>query len=306
MSPQKTGLVIDIDDIQIGERHRALSEDAVDRLMTSLQDIGLCQPITVRITNTPSADGETGPDVPILVAGAHRLEAAKRLGWSQVPCITMPDDQVAAELWEISENLHRHDLTKRQRDEHIRRYAELIEAKEVSPHDAAQPRSGPKGGRPKGVARQIAEATGLSDDTVRRALSPKPAKPLLAQEPETIPVPEPKAQAEFFPPMTEPTPNTPADEVMAAEVHHHDETLADLASAFETGDPAAIRAAIGRAVRAKGMVQVSKEAGIVRSALYQALSEKGNPLFTTVATILGTLGFRLAVVPKAVHAMGGK
>ena len=33
--------------------------------------------------------------------------------------------------WEIAENLHRVDLTKEQRDAHIRRYAELLEAKEL-------------------------------------------------------------------------------------------------------------------------------------------------------------------------------
>jgi probable addiction module antidote protein len=288
MSPQTAGIVIDIDDIQIGERHRALSEDAVDRLMTSLQDIGLCQPITVRIANTASAEGETGPEVPILVAGAHRLEAAKRLGWSQVPCITMPDDQAAAELWEIAENLHRHDLTKRQRDAHIRRYAELIEAREVSPHDAAQPKSGPKGGRPKGMARQIAEATGLSDDTVRRALSPKPAPDPVAQEPEPSAVPGLGDQCDFF----------EAAAAVTVVEGEPDQALATLTVAFDTGDLEGIRRAIADVARTKGVRKVAKEADLVPSAVYQALGDKGNPLFTTVAAILGALGFRLTVMPQ--------
>ena len=71
---------------------------------------------------------------------------------------------------ELAENLHRLDLTKDQRDEHIRRYAELpasrpvIEGQNVYKSD----------GRPKEVARQIVDETGLSDDRVRRALNPKP------------------------------------------------------------------------------------------------------------------------------------
>lgn len=65
----------------------------------------------------------------------------------------------------IAENLHRCDLTKEQRDQHIRRYAELLEARrEVSRQYDAKPASGPKGGRPQGLASQVAEETGLSVD----------------------------------------------------------------------------------------------------------------------------------------------
>jgi hypothetical protein len=32
-------------------------------------------------------------------------------------------------VWELAENLHRLDLTKDQRDHHIRRYAELLEVR---------------------------------------------------------------------------------------------------------------------------------------------------------------------------------
>lgn len=167
-------------DIEIGERHRALSNDAIDRLAASMADIGLRQPITVRVVDEMLVDGHLTAGVPVLVAGAHRLAAAKKLGWSQIQCIEIEGDEVSAELWEISENLHRLDLTKEQRDEHIRRYAELLEARKdlISTQNAAKLKSesNPKGaGRPTGTARQIAEETGLSVDTVRRALNPKPA-----------------------------------------------------------------------------------------------------------------------------------
>ena len=82
------------------------------------------------------------------------------------------------ELSALAENLHRLDLTKEQRDEQIRRYAELLEAKARQvPQDAAPVlsdgrRRGPQ--HNKGVPRQIAEETGLSVDTVRRALIPAP------------------------------------------------------------------------------------------------------------------------------------
>lgn len=158
------------DSIRIGERHRALSEDAVARLVESIKANGLRQPISVRIN---------GEGITTLVAGRHRLEAMKRLGKLDIDCIEVGGDELNAELWEIAENLHRLDLTKEQRYQHIRRYAEVllaIEAKQVSPQTAAQPKSGPQGGRPKEITRKIADATGLSDDTVRRALNPKPKR----------------------------------------------------------------------------------------------------------------------------------
>ena len=68
-------------------------------------------------------------------------------------------------------------LTKEQRDEHIRRYAELIEAREIARQGAqdAQPvladgrRQGPQ--HKKSVSRMVAEETGVSLDTVKRARS---------------------------------------------------------------------------------------------------------------------------------------
>lgn len=163
-----------VGDIEVGERHRALSDDAVTRLAASMKDIGLCQPISVRIVDEMMLDGHLTAGVPVLVAGRHRLAAAKSLGWSHIDCIEVEDDDIAAELWEIAENLHRLDLTKEQRDAHIRRYADLLEAKAaqgVSVHSETKP--SPQGGRPKtSITSKIAEETGLSRATVHRALNP--------------------------------------------------------------------------------------------------------------------------------------
>ena len=163
---------IHIDDIEVGERHRALSSDAVARLAGSLKEIGLQQPITIRVVEEMVLDGQLTAGVPFLVAGRHRLEAAKSLGWTHIDCIEMDDDALKAELWEIAENLHRCDLSKEQRDEHIRRYAELL----ATPPKVIEGQTVPKFvGRPKEVARQIADETGLSAKTIRRALNPKAA-----------------------------------------------------------------------------------------------------------------------------------
>jgi ParB-like chromosome segregation protein Spo0J len=179
---------IRVEDIVIGGRLRALSDDAVSRLAASLADIGLRQPISVRLVEEMEVDGDLCAGVPILVAGAHRLAAAKQLGWSHIDCIEVDDDPLSAELWEIAENLHRLDLTKDQRDEHIRRYAELLEAKsaiQVPQTDA--PEIGYKKPPPqtKGIARQIADETGLSKSTVERALRPTPVNVVMVREAET-------------------------------------------------------------------------------------------------------------------------
>ena len=68
-------------------------------------------------------------------------------------------------------------LTKDQRDQHIRRYAELVEEARavIVPHLAEQLRVKP--GRPVSIVTEVAKATGLSVDTVRRALNPAPRAP---------------------------------------------------------------------------------------------------------------------------------
>ena len=68
--------IITIDNIIVKERLRPLRDDAVVDLMESMREIGLINPITIW-----RPDGRV---VPELVSGAHRLEAARRLGWSVI------------------------------------------------------------------------------------------------------------------------------------------------------------------------------------------------------------------------------
>jgi ParB-like chromosome segregation protein Spo0J len=177
--------LIRVDDIEVGERQRALSDDAVERLAASIMDVGLLQPITIRVVEEMEIDGEIVCGVPVLVAGYHRLAAARKLGWDRIACVEVDDDAIKVELIEIAENLHRHDLTKEQRDHHIRRYAELLQSQQSASIESK--RDDRRGHRPQGIASKVAEATGLSKDTVRRALNPQPKpekapKPVLADE----------------------------------------------------------------------------------------------------------------------------
>jgi probable addiction module antidote protein len=47
--------------------------------------------------------------------------------------------------------------------------------------------------------------------------------------------------------------------------------------------------------RRKGMLQVSKETGIARGALYRMLSEDGNPTLKTMLSVLDVLGLDITV-----------
>lgn len=164
-------------DIYIGTGRRSLCASDVETLAQSLSRIGLQTPIHVRIADHPVVlDGEEVDGVPVLIAGAHRLAAAKSLGWEEIDCIVIEATDVEAELWEIAENLHRADLSKEERDRQIRRYAELLQSQQNASIESK--REDRRGHRPQGVASKIAAETGLSKDTVRRALaSPKSISP---------------------------------------------------------------------------------------------------------------------------------
>ncbi|MBU1222707.1 MAG: putative addiction module antidote protein [Gammaproteobacteria bacterium] len=58
-------------------------------------------------------------------------------------------------------------------------------------------------------------------------------------------------------------------------------------------DAAGIARALGDIARAKGMSQVARDAGLSRESLYKALSENGNPSFSTVLKVARALGVRL-------------
>lgn len=68
----------------------------------------------------------------------------------------------------------------------------------------------------------------------------------------------------------------------------------------EAGDDAALIAkALGNIARARGMTQLARDTGLAREGLYKALSENGNPEFTTVMKVIKALGLKLHV--EAAH-----
>jgi len=154
-----------VDSVIIGQRHRGVDKERVAALAESIKVLGLQQPISVYVDETDAA---------YLVAGLHRLEAARKLGWEEIDALFLRMNPIEREMWEIAENLFRVDLSKEQRDEQIRRYAELLKARQERIVTQSGQQLPKPVGRPKTIAKQIAEETGLSRNTVKRALNPQP------------------------------------------------------------------------------------------------------------------------------------
>ena len=87
-----------IDEVKINSGRREARVDNVQELAKSIEEIGLLNPITVTANNT-------------LIAGRHRLEAAKLLGWTEIECTVCEVSGLLAELAEIDENMVRTNLS---------------------------------------------------------------------------------------------------------------------------------------------------------------------------------------------------
>lgn len=105
---------IKISEIMVGDNRREIDEANVLNLMKSIREVGLINSITVTQGNK-------------LIAGAHRLEACKRLGWEEIECSVAELDGLKAELAEIDENLIRHNLNHIDEGEQLLRKKEIYE-----------------------------------------------------------------------------------------------------------------------------------------------------------------------------------
>lgn len=68
---------------------------------------------------------------------------------------------------------------------------------------------------------------------------------------------------------------------------------------MQDGSPEEIAKAIGDIARSKGMTEIARKTGLGRQALYNALSERGNPTLETLMAVLDALGLQLTVQRKA-------
>ena len=88
---------MEINSITVKAGRRAIDSAKVRELANSMSEIGLINPITVTQDR-------------VLITGAHRLAAAKLLGWTDIQATVSELDGLRAELAEIDENLMRNEL----------------------------------------------------------------------------------------------------------------------------------------------------------------------------------------------------
>ena len=105
---------IKIDEIKINPGRRQVDENAVKELAKSMNALNLLNPIIVDAGHT-------------LLAGLHRIEAAKLLGWTEISAFVGNFTELQAELVEIDENFVRSPLSDMQRNDMLLRRKQIYE-----------------------------------------------------------------------------------------------------------------------------------------------------------------------------------
>jgi hypothetical protein len=155
---------IPLDRIDVGSGGRGLPRPAVRALAMSLAEVGLISPISVY----PVGDAFE------LVAGRHRIEAARSLGWMEIDAVLVDLEVIDREIAEIDENLVRHALTAADECRQTARRKELYLLKHPETAHVSV-RGGPGRGKKTTLENSAvsfvadtAEKTGAAASTIRR------------------------------------------------------------------------------------------------------------------------------------------
>ena len=156
-------MLININEIKVNPGRREAALENVQRLSESVAEVGMMNPITVTPDHT-------------LIAGLHRLEAAKRLGWTEIECSVSDMDALHTELAEIDENVIRTGLSDLELSELLARRKKIYEtlhpttiARNLPGHASNHESSGDKlTGEEKPFSQDTAEKMGVSPRTVER------------------------------------------------------------------------------------------------------------------------------------------
>ena len=105
---------VPVDEIKIRFRLRTPKEEKIREIASSIQQLGLLNPVTLDSQN-------------YLIAGYHRLHACKLLNYKTISAIRKDTSAVYGELMEIDENLKRNDLNHIEIAEHMVKREELLE-----------------------------------------------------------------------------------------------------------------------------------------------------------------------------------
>ena len=108
-------MLVPICEIKINPGRRKVEAKDVQDLAKSISQVGLLNPITVTPDHT-------------LIAGNHRLEAAKLLEWTEIECTVCDVSGLLVELAEIDENFVRVNLSPIEFGDLLLRRKEIYEA----------------------------------------------------------------------------------------------------------------------------------------------------------------------------------
>ena len=147
---------IKISDITVKGERREINNAKVSELVKSIEALGLINPITVDKNYQ-------------LIAGGHRLEAVKELGYEEVDCVVLDCDELLSELAEIDENLIRNELDAISIGEYANRRDEILKelAMRAKSGDNRHTKSRGAVSAPLKTTADIAKEIGTSERTLQ-------------------------------------------------------------------------------------------------------------------------------------------
>ncbi|MBB4018198.1 ParB family chromosome partitioning protein [Chelatococcus caeni] len=155
---------IPLDKIITSDRLRQVDNDWVVGIAQSMDINGQQTPIMV---TSPDKKGRHS-----LIAGMHRLEAARMLGWTEIAATVFSGSKLEARLREIDENLMRRELSP------LDHAAHLAERKRIYEELYPETRQGEAGAAARWMQRtklsfasEVAEKLRVSERDVRRSIA---------------------------------------------------------------------------------------------------------------------------------------
>jgi ParB/RepB/Spo0J family partition protein len=161
--------LISIEKIFVPKTRASLDDEIVAGIAESMRVSGQLHPIAVRRTTKKRGQANTVERI-VLVAGAHRLAAAKLLRRKRIICVYVEGDELHAKLVRLAENLWRKNLTVLRRAENLVEYVKIASANVKVSGQVDQKR---RGGRPpsgKALAARELPLLGRSADAIRKSI----------------------------------------------------------------------------------------------------------------------------------------
>ena len=148
---------------------RDVDAATVRMLSESMAAVGQMTPILVR--RGKRQEGPTSKDTYWIIAGRHRVQAARELGWAEIDAVLADLDTPHAELCEIDENLVRAELSDAERAKaHARREELMVQLGLAAPGRRGGDRRSNDNSSLGSYAKDTAEALGVHRRTVQRDL----------------------------------------------------------------------------------------------------------------------------------------